>query len=30
MLKDGNRYWIVTIFWDGESPTNPIPAKYLP
>jgi hypothetical protein len=30
LLKDGNRYWIVTIFWDGESPTNPIPAKYLP
>ena len=30
LLKDGNRYWIVNIFWDGESPTNPIPAKYLP
>jgi hypothetical protein len=30
LLNDGNRYWIVTIFWDGESPTNPIPAKYLP
>jgi hypothetical protein len=30
LLKDGNRYWIVTILWDGESPTNPIPAKYLP
>jgi hypothetical protein len=30
LLKDGNRYWVVTIFWDGESPANPIPAKYLP
>jgi hypothetical protein len=30
LLKDGNRYWIVNILWDGESPTNPIPAKYLP
>jgi hypothetical protein len=30
LLKDGNRYWVVTIFWDQESPTNPIPTKYLP
>ena len=30
LLKDGNRYWVVNILWDGESPTNPIPAKYLP
>jgi hypothetical protein len=30
LLKDGNRYWIITILWDGESPSNPIPAKYLP
>jgi hypothetical protein len=30
LLKDGNRYWVVTILWDGESSTNPIPAKYLP
>src|SRR3954469_16299865 len=21
LLKDGNRYWIVTILWDSESPT---------
>lgn len=28
--KDGNRYWVVTIFWAGETPTTPIPAKYLP
>jgi hypothetical protein len=30
LLKDGNRYWVVNILWDGETPTNPIPAKYLP
>jgi hypothetical protein len=30
LLKDGDRYWIVNIFWDAESPTKPIPAKYLP
>ena len=30
LLKDGKRYWVVTILWDGESSENPIPAKYLP
>jgi hypothetical protein len=30
LLKDGDRYWIVNIFWDSERPTNPIPSKYLP
>jgi hypothetical protein len=30
LLKDGDRYWIVTILWDSETPTTPIPAKYLP
>src|SRR5271170_2918980 len=23
LLKDGDRYWVVNIFWDAESPTNP-------
>jgi hypothetical protein len=27
--NDGKRWWIVSIFWEGESPSNPIPAKYL-
>jgi hypothetical protein len=27
--KDG-RWWVVTVFWDNESPENPIPAEYLP
>ena len=30
LLKDGNRWWIVTVYWDSERPDNPIPAKYLP
>lgn len=30
MLKDGGRYWIVSIFWDSERPGNAIPAPYLP
>jgi hypothetical protein len=29
LLKDGDRYWIVNIFWDSERPDSPIPAKYL-
>lgn len=28
LLNDGNRWWVVTIFWDSERPDNPIPAKY--
>ena len=30
LLRDGDRWWIVTIFWDSERPGNPIPAEYLP
>ena len=26
---DGRRWWIVTIYWEGERPTNPIPERYL-
>ncbi len=29
LLKDGDRYWIVNVFWDSERPDSPIPAKYL-
>lgn len=29
LLKDGTRYWIVSIFWDGERDGNPIPPRYL-
>jgi hypothetical protein len=30
LLKDGPRYWVVTVFWDSERPGNEIPGKYLP
>ena len=26
---DGRRWWLVTIFWEGERPDNPIPGPYL-
>ena len=25
LLKDGKRWWVVTIFWDSERPANPLP-----
>lgn len=30
LMNDGKRWWLVTIFWQGESPETPIPSKYLP
>jgi hypothetical protein len=30
LLKSGDRYWVVQILWDAETPGNPIPAEYLP
>jgi hypothetical protein len=29
ILKDGDRYWIVTVFWDAERPDSPLPERYL-
>jgi len=29
LMFDGKRWWVVSVFWTGESPTNLIPAKYL-
>ncbi len=28
LLWDGKRWWIVTVFWDSERPTNPLPAEF--
>jgi hypothetical protein len=28
LLWDETRWWVVTIMWDAESPTQPIPAEY--
>lgn len=30
LMNDGNRWWIVNIYWTGEREDNPIPKKYLP
>ena len=29
LFYDGNRWWIVNIFWQQESVEDPIPEKYL-
>ncbi|HEX6279130.1 MAG TPA: hypothetical protein VFZ49_03855 [Pyrinomonadaceae bacterium] len=29
LLNDGKRWWVLNIFWQAETPDNPIPAKYL-
>lgn len=30
LFHDGARYWVVTVFWDAETPGNPVPSEYLP
>jgi hypothetical protein len=30
LLNDGNRWWIINIYWTQESNDNPIPKEYLP
>lgn len=29
LLNDGTRWWVITIYWQGETPENPIPKQYL-
>ncbi len=29
LFFDGNRWWIVSVFWQGESPDAPIPEEFL-
>ncbi len=29
LWNDGKRWWIITIFWQAETPDNPLPGKYL-
>lgn len=29
LLYDGSRWWILNIFWQGETPEQPIPKKYI-
>jgi len=28
-MNDGKRWWIVTVFWQGEDEKHPLPEKYL-
>ena len=30
LLNDGERWWIINIYWTQESEENPIPTDYLP
>ena len=30
LLYDGSRWWIVNIYWQGETESEPIPTGYLP
>ncbi|MFT4739952.1 MAG: hypothetical protein ACI9L9_000727 [Marivirga sp.] len=30
LLNDGQRWWVLSIYWSQESPEQPIPLKYLP
>lgn len=29
LMHDGERWWVVNIFWQGESAAEPIPLRYL-
>jgi hypothetical protein len=29
LMNDGTRWWVVTIFWQGETEKAPLPEKYL-
>jgi hypothetical protein len=29
LLNDGKRWWVVTIYWQGETPDNLIPKQFL-
>lgn len=29
LMNDGKRWWIITVFWQGEAADNPLPEKYL-
>ena len=29
LWNDGTRWWVVDVYWTGETPENPIPERYL-
>jgi hypothetical protein len=30
LFFDGTRWWVVTIYWEEETPDNPLPKEFLP
>jgi hypothetical protein len=28
LFWDGTRWWVLSIFWDSERPSNPLPAAF--
>jgi hypothetical protein len=30
LFHDGTRWWVVSVYWQAETPAAPIPAEYLP
>ncbi|MBU1346634.1 MAG: hypothetical protein KKA16_06740 [Alphaproteobacteria bacterium] len=30
LFDDGQRWWVLSVYWQAETPTIPLPAKYLP
>lgn len=30
LMHDGQRWWIVSLMWEAETPSLPLPAQYLP
>ncbi|MDT4898964.1 MAG: hypothetical protein QOH25_4041 [Acidobacteriota bacterium] len=29
LMNDGKRWWVVSVFWEGETEKTPLPGKYL-
>lgn len=29
LMNDGKRWWVINIYWQAETPENPIPKQYL-
>ncbi len=29
LFYDGNRWWVMSVFWSSENPDHPIPEKYI-
>jgi len=30
LLNDGTRWWVISVYWEAETPQNQLPAQYLP